>query len=783
MKRYKFITFMLFVFCVNLYSQNVNPVYSHDESVEEMLARKGEVYFSFQISSRKELIEFTDIVSVDHFNDDTVFAYANRKEFEAFLKTATPYFSLPHPGELIHPAMKEVVNLRALTEWDFYPTYEAYVDMMYEFESVYPDICVVENIGTLPSGRELLVAKITDNVNEREDEPQFLYTSTMHGDETTGYILMLRLMDYLLSNYNSDPRVTNLVNSIEIWINPLANPDGTYAAGNHTVNGATRYNANNVDLNRNYPDPEDGPHPDGNPWQPETIYFMDFAENMDFVMSANFHGGAELINYPWDTWVQRAADDNWWIYVSYEYADTVHANSSGYFYDLGDGVTNGYDWYTINGGRQDYMNYFQYCRESTIELSSVKLLPASQLPAHWEYNYRSFLNYMEQSLYGVRGVVTDSLSGEPIKAKIFIDAHDIDSSHVYSSLPVGNYHRLLFEGTYDITYTAEGYYPKEVQQVNVVNGMSTIQHIQLAPGDLIAGFAASQTVIPVGGEVEFTDQSYGNITTWEWQFEGGSPEYSSEQNPVVSYAELGTYDVTLTVSDGTQSNTLVKSDYIMVNLEFIMANDIVETSEGVFYDSGGDQGNYSNNENITMTFFPAQRGGRLRFDFTMFDVEYNSSCSYDWLKIYDGPDSSSPLLGTFCGTDSPGTVLSSDDSGALTFTFHSNGNVNEPGWQALISYEPNVGYTYIIDPVAWIFYPNPTDDMLYVSLQSDENTSRKVQLRLIDMYGKTIKQIEKLVIPRTKAFELDIHDFQAGIYFLVINDQKMIITGKIVIQE
>ena len=782
MKRYKLIIFMLFVFCVNLYSQNVNSVYSHDESVEDMLIRKGEVYFAFLISSRKELIEFTDIVSIDHFNDDTVFAYANRKEFDAFLKTATPYFSLPHPGELIHPAMKEVINLRALTEWDFYPTYEAYVDMMYEFESMYPDICVIENIGTLPSGRELLVAKITDNVNEREDEPQFLYTSTMHGDETAGYVLMLRLMDYLLSNYNSDFRVTTLVNSIEIWINPLANPDGAYAAGNHTVNGATRYNANNVDLNRNYPDPEDGPHPDGNPWQPETIYFMDFAENMDFVMAANFHGGAELINYPWDTWVQRAADDNWWIYVSYEYADTVHANSSGYFYDLGDGVTNGYDWYSINGGRQDYMNYFQYCRESTIELSGVKLLPASQLPAHWEYNYRSFLNYMEQSLYGVCGVVTDSVSGEPIKAKIFIDAHDIDSSHVYSSLPVGNYHRLLFEGTYDITYTAEGYYPKEVQQVNIVNGMPTIQHVQLVPGDLIAGFTASQTVIPVGGEVEFSDQSYGNIISWDWHFEGGTPEYSSVQNPVVTYSGPGTFAVTLTVSDGSQSNTLEKSDYIMVNLEFIMANDIVETSEGVFYDSGGDQGNYSNNEDFTMTFFPAQRGGRLRFDFTMFDVEYNSSCSYDWLKIFDGPDTSSPLLGTYCGTDSPGIVLSSDDSGALTFTFHSDGNVNEPGWQALISYEPNVGYTYVIDPLDWVVYPNPTDDMLYVSLRNNENLTIKVQLRLIDMYGKTIKQIEKMVMPGAKAFELDIHDLPAGIYYMVINDERMIVTEKIVIQ-
>jgi len=50
-----------------------------------------------------------------------------------------------------------------------------------------------------------------------------MYTSSMHGDELTGYVLMLRLIDSLLSTYGTNPRVTNLVNNFEIWINPLAN--------------------------------------------------------------------------------------------------------------------------------------------------------------------------------------------------------------------------------------------------------------------------------------------------------------------------------------------------------------------------------------------------------------------------------------------------------------------------------------------------------------------------------------------------------------------------------
>ena len=74
----------------------------------------------------------------------------------------------------------------------------------------------------------------------------------MHGDELAGYILSLRLIDYILNGYNNNTRLTELVNKIDIWINPLANPDGAYYGGNQDVWSAIRYNSNWVDLNRNY---------------------------------------------------------------------------------------------------------------------------------------------------------------------------------------------------------------------------------------------------------------------------------------------------------------------------------------------------------------------------------------------------------------------------------------------------------------------------------------------------------------------------------------------------
>jgi hypothetical protein len=452
--------------------------------LNQLYSKEGEQYFTFQSVSRETIRELSRIISIDKVDKNgNVYAYANKKGFSRFLDFNISYKILPHPGDFNgFLNMKSHVDTRNVEEWDFYPTYEAYVDMMYQFASDYPSLCQVVSIGTTNQGRELLMAKISDNVGIKENEPQFLFTSSIHGDETTGYVLMLRLIDYLLSNYGTDQRITGMVDNIEIWINPLANPDGTYHGGNSTVNGAYRYNANWVDLNRNYPDPEDGPHPDGEEWQIETIHFMDFAENNHFVSSVNIHGGTEVCNYPWDTWQKLAADDNWWQYVCHEYADTAQLYSpAGYMSDYDDGITNGWQWYEVQGGRQDYMNYFHQDREFTLEISNDHLLDPALLPAYWNYNYRSFLNYMEQSAFGLRGTVKDSVTGWPVKAEVYVVLHEKDSSWVYSSMPNGNYHRLLYAGTYSVRFSAQGYLSEVVNNVTVINHQATVLDIKLVP--------------------------------------------------------------------------------------------------------------------------------------------------------------------------------------------------------------------------------------------------------------------------------------------------------------
>ena len=68
------------------------------------------------------------------------------------------------------------------------------------------------------------------------------------------------------------------------------------------------------------------------------------------------------------------------------------------------GITNGYSWYPVYGGRQDYVNYFIHGREVTIELSDDKIPDENKLDNYWKYNYRSLLQYIEQVYTGISGI-------------------------------------------------------------------------------------------------------------------------------------------------------------------------------------------------------------------------------------------------------------------------------------------------------------------------------------------------------------------------------------------
>ena len=441
-------------------------------SFDDLFANHPAVVFSFVENDADKLRNLSRIISIDKRKSDTITAYANRAEFESFLQKGYDYTIVRRNDE---KAVSMATTIAQMANWDRYPTYDVYLQMMDSFAIKYPTLCRIDTIGTSVRGRLILCAVISDSLNIDQNKPQFFYSSTIHGDEVTGYVLMLRLIDHLLTNYGTNAYITSLVNKTRIYINPLANPDGTYYGGNNNVSQARRYNANSVDLNRNYPDP----------WssvplsaiQQENTAMMNYVASHHFVMSANLHGGSEIVNFPWDGYTsreKRSADDQWWRAVGRKFVDSCRAVRSGvYTSDNSTGITAGGDWYVINNGRQDYMNYYQHCKEATLEVSEDKTLSTSMLPTYWNFHRKALLDYIDQVHYGIHGMVVDSITREPIKALITIDNYDLDNSDVYSRQNHGDFYRPLLSGTYSVKATKQGYYPKSLENITVNDTIPT----------------------------------------------------------------------------------------------------------------------------------------------------------------------------------------------------------------------------------------------------------------------------------------------------------------------
>lgn len=386
-----------------------------------------------------------------------------------------------------------------VASWNRYPTYSAYCQIMERFQSEHPELCSIDTIlASTPNGHSIFVAHISSNV-VGGGKPSVLYTSTIHGDEVVGYYMLIRLIDKLLNEYSTNEEIKGLVDNTDIWICPLHNPDGTYRTSDNTINSSpvsTRANAHNIDLNRSFPKVT-GPVAKSD-YEPEVEAMMEFMETHNFTLAANLHGGAEVFNFPWDSWMtyqRKHADFDWWNLVGRAFADTCHKYSQNYMLIEDNGVTPGGDWYVITGSMQDYHNYYLGTRHVTIEVGDDKVLSSYLLPTYWGYAYRSLLNFIGESVNGIHGVVTDTLTGEPLKATVFINSHDKDHSHVESSLPYGDYHRPIKAGTYAVTFSSPGYLSKTVE-VSAEDGAKTVLDVQLVKNTGIVGRTQGITVYP-----------------------------------------------------------------------------------------------------------------------------------------------------------------------------------------------------------------------------------------------------------------------------------------------
>lgn len=112
-------------------------------------------------------------------------------------------------------------------------------------------------------------------------------------------------------------------------------------------------------------------------------------------------------------------------------------------------------------------------------------------------------------------------------------------------------------------YGAEGTYTVSLSDSNICGNTTVTQSVlvQLIP---TAGFTTATSTVCQGAHIQFNDNSSPSVNSWLWTFEGGNPATSTLKNPIVSYAQTGSYDVSLTVSNNSGQNTTTITDYIKV---------------------------------------------------------------------------------------------------------------------------------------------------------------------------------------------------------------------------
>lgn len=395
----------------------------------------------------------------------------------------------------------------------------------------HPTIARYYSAGASTQGRPLNAIVITDNVGIEEAEPEVRLAANIHGDEVVQFENLLTLAEYLTNNYGVDPVVTELVDNTEIHIVPSLNPDG-HVAG-------TRGNASGMDLNRNFPVPDGSVGDDGTyAEQIETQAIQAHGAAHQFVMSQVGHGGALVTNYLWDYTYTLAPDDAGLQVMALEYSqyNPPMYNSSTF----PQGITNGAQWYVVEGSLQDWAYHATGCWDFTLEVSTIKTPSASTLDQFWLDNKQSLLRSIRAVRYGIHGVVTAQDSGQPLAATVTVTGN---AKPVTTDPDFGDYYKILPTGTFGLTFSSPGYASRTLSGIATTWGSGTVLDVALTPlpRGTVAGLVRNPAHQGLSATVNVRDWPSGTAAATEQSDAGAGGAYQVE----LPYGEY-TFDVAST---------------------------------------------------------------------------------------------------------------------------------------------------------------------------------------------------------------------------------------------
>ncbi|MBT6176251.1 MAG: hypothetical protein HOI23_03320 [Deltaproteobacteria bacterium] len=342
-----------------------------------------------------------------------------------------------------------------------YHTPETMRSAMESMIAQYPELARISVIGHSVDGRPIDAIVVSDNISKRElDEPCLRMVAAYHGDEWASTEVAMATAWALLGRYETGSAIQTMVDRYEFWIIPILNPDGFVAFD--------RRNANRVDLNRNFSwayeqTSQSGDHPFS---EPETLALYDLSMTRAFHHNLSVHSGAVNLGWVWNYQETVSPDEAWFQRVGEKYLATTSAPD---FW-----ITNGAQWYMVNGESTDWLYATRSGHDYTLEVSIDKAPPTRRIVELVEQHLESTLGFYEQP--GLQGRVTTTL-GEPVEASITLGQN---GSAMFSDPRTGAYYRPLSPGTYDVTASSLGFSP--VRETLVIGeGEVVVWNPTLAP--------------------------------------------------------------------------------------------------------------------------------------------------------------------------------------------------------------------------------------------------------------------------------------------------------------
>lgn len=284
-------------------------------------------------------------------------------------------------------------------EFDEYHNLDEGVEFLHDLAEAYPDITQLLSIGQSIEGRDIWALRITDQPELIEpEEERILFTGVTHAREWATHEMMLYMAQYLVTGYDSDPRVREIVDNSEVWLVPVVNPDGYEFTW--TSNRMWRKNRRDnsgicegVDLNRNYSHGWGGNGSSGSTCseiyrgsapasEPETQAIENLLADQMFAIAISYHSYGQMVLYPWgETLYVTPQSYPSLRAIGKKYAKLI-LESHGTQYTAGQGS---YTIYVVSGdfddhayGAQGALSFTPEMRPATSALGGF-LLPENQI--------------------------------------------------------------------------------------------------------------------------------------------------------------------------------------------------------------------------------------------------------------------------------------------------------------------------------------------------------------------------------------------------------------------